>query len=224
MAREPGKAWKIYLVDADGGKPEESLKKERNEADPGWSPDGTHLVFGREPDLMGKESGSHAIEVLDLQTRKTETIPGSEGLFSPRWSPDGHWIAALSLNQKSLTLYDGPQHRWKELAHTSAADPIWSFDSKSLSFHAFLEEHQPIIKVSVPEGEVHVVADSTGFQDRATINYFFGGMTPASATSSSIPHRCWKPLLPRPKGKVIGPKSTNHFLRSRRTTSTPCGR
>ena len=180
MAREPGKAWKIYLVDADGGKPKELLKEERNEADPGWSPDGTHLVFGREPDLMGKESGSHAIEVLDLQTRKTETIPGSEGLFSPRWSPDGHWIAALSLNQKSLMLYDVTQHRWMELARTSAADPIWSSDSKSLYFHAFLEEHQPIIKMSVPEGEVHVVADSTGFPDRATVNYFFGGMTPAS--------------------------------------------
>ena len=180
MAREPGKAWKIYLVDADGGKPEELLKEERNEADPGWSPDGTHMVFGREPDLMGKESGSHAIEILDLKTLKIETIPGSEGMFSPRWSPDGHWIAALSLNQKSLMLYDVSQRRWKELARTSAADPIWNSDSKSLYFHAILAEHQPLIKIDVPEGEVHVVADSTNFPDRATVNYFFGGITPAS--------------------------------------------
>ncbi len=180
MAREPGKAWKIYMVDAGGGKPEALLKEERNEADPGWSPDGTHLVFGREPDLMGKESGSHAIEMVDLKTLVTETLPDSEGMFSPRWSPDGRWIAALSLNQKSVMLYDVVRHRWRELAQTSAADPIWSSDSKFLYFHAFLAEHQPILKISVPQGEVHVIADSTGFQDRATVNYFFGGLTPAS--------------------------------------------
>ena len=180
MARERGKVWKIYLADADGGKPEPLLNEDRNEADPGWSPDGTRLAFGREPDLMGKESGSHAIEIVNLKTLESETIPGSEGMFSPRWSPDGRWIAALSLNQKSLMLYDVAQHRWKELAQTSAADPCWSADSKSLFVHAFLAEHQPILKINVPDGETHVVADLSGFHDRATVNYFFGGITPAS--------------------------------------------
>ncbi len=180
MAREHGKAWKIYLTDADGGKPEPLLNEDRNEADPGWSPDGTHLVFGREPDLMGKESGPHAIQIINLRTLESETIPGSEGMFSPRWSPDGRWIAALSLNQKSLMLYDVAQHRWKDLAQTSAADPCWSTDSKSLYVHAFLAEHQPILKIGVPGGEMHVVADLGNFHDRTTVNYFFGGLTPAS--------------------------------------------
>ena len=180
MAREHGKVWKIYLTDADGGKPEPLLNEERNEADPGWSPDGTHLVFGREPDLMGKESGSHAIQIVDVNTLATETIPGSEGMFSPRWSPDGRWIAALSLNQKSLMLYDVLQHRWKELAQTSAADPSWSADSKVLYVHAFLAEHQPILKISVPDGEQRIVADLSSFKGRETINYFFGGVTPES--------------------------------------------
>ncbi len=177
MAREPGKVWRIYLIDANGGTPEPLLKEERNAADPSWSADGKSLVFGREPDLMGKESGSHTIQIVDLATRKTEIVPGSEGMFSPRWSPDGRWIAALSLNQKSLMLFDVAEQRWKELAKTSAADPSWSADSKSVYVHAFLEDKQPILRVGVPNGDVHVVTDLSGFHDRATVNYFFGGLT-----------------------------------------------
>ena len=180
MAREPGKVWRTYLVDADGGTPEPLLNENRNAADPGWSADGKSLVFGREPDLMGKENDVHAIQIVHLDTMKTETVPGSEGMFSPRWSPDGRWIAALSLNQKSLDLYDVARQQWKELARTSAADPIWSADSKSVYVHAFLEDRQPIIRIGVPDGEVHIVADLSAFHDRATINYFFGGLTPAN--------------------------------------------
>ncbi len=178
MAREPGKVWRTYLVSADGGTPEPLLREDRNAADPDWSADGKSLVFGREPDLMGKESGSHAIQLLDLATMKTETIPGSEGLFSPRWSPDGRWIVALSLNQKTIFLYDVAQQHWRELAKTSAADPIWSADSKSVFTQAFLEEKQPILRISVPDGQIQAVADLGEFSDRGMANYFFGGLTP----------------------------------------------
>jgi len=177
MARERGQVWRTYLVDAAGGTPEPLLSEDRNAADPGWSADGMRLVFGREPDLMGKESGSHSIQIVDLATKRTEIVPGSEGLFSPRWSPDGRWIAALSLNQKSLMLYDVTQQKWKELASTSAADPIWGVDSKSVYVHAFLDDKQPILKVSVPDGSIHIVADLSGLNS-AAVNYFFGGLTP----------------------------------------------
>ncbi len=180
MAREPGKLWRTYLIDADGGTPEPLLNEERNAADPGWSADGKSLVFGREPELMGKENGPHTIQIVELATMKTQTVPGSEGMFSPRWSPDGRWIVALSLDQKSLMIYDVAQREWKELARTSAADPIWSADSKSVYVHAFLEDQQPILKIDVPDGRVHMVADLSAFHDRATINYFFGGLTPAN--------------------------------------------
>ncbi len=180
MARERGTVWRTYLIDAAGGTPQPVLNEDRNAADPGWSADGKSLVFGREPDLMGKESGSHSIYIVDLATRKTEIIPDSEGLFSPRWSPDGRWIIALSLNQRSLMLYDVAQRRWKELASTSAADPTWSADSKAVYVHAFLDDKQPILEVKVPDGEIHVVADLSGFHDRETVNYFFGGLTPAN--------------------------------------------
>jgi len=181
MARKRESAWQIYLVDAAGGKPEALLDEARNAADPGWSADGRSLVFGREPDLMGKESGSHTIQILDLTKRTIQILPNSEGLFSPRWSPDGRWIAALSLDQKRLMLYDVAQRRWNALASTSAADPVWSSDSKSIYVHAFLGDKQPILKVSVPDGAMHTVADLSSFRGGETADYFFGGLTPENA-------------------------------------------
>jgi hypothetical protein len=51
-------------------------------------------------------------------------VPGSDGLFSPRWSSDGRYIAALSLDQRWLLLYDVTTHAWQTLATTSVADAL----------------------------------------------------------------------------------------------------
>lgn len=179
MAREPGKVWRLYLIDSGGGAPEPLLNESRNAADPDWSHDGQSLVFGRESDRMGKESGPHTIQTVNLNSMKTDVLPGSEGLFSPRWSPDGRWIVALTLNQKSVMLYDVAQQRWRELAATSASDPVWSPDSRSVYVNAYLEPQQPILKIGIADGIPHVVADLGGLHDQNIVNYFFGGITPA---------------------------------------------
>jgi Tol biopolymer transport system component/DNA-binding winged helix-turn-helix (wHTH) protein len=178
MARRSGETWQIYFVSADGGRPELLMKDDRNVADPSWSADGREIVFGREPDSMGKENGPRAIEVYNVQTQVRKTVPHSEGLFSPRWSPDGKWIAALTLAQNKVMLFDVANQRWSELASTSASDPIWSNDSKGIFVHAFQAENQPIIRISVPTGEVKVVASSADFHSGEPADYFFGGLTP----------------------------------------------
>ncbi len=178
MARKPGGVWQIYLVDANGGKAEALLDEARNEADPEWSVDGGSLVFGREPDLMGKESGSHTLQIVNLSTHRREEITHSADLFSPRWSPDGRWIIALTLDQKIIMLYDIAHRQWRRLASTSAADPVWSSDSKAIYVHAFLADREPILRVDVPSGTIRTVADLGNFHDGEAANYFFGGITP----------------------------------------------
>ena len=178
MARKPGGVWQIYLVDTSGGKADALLDEARNAADPGWSADGDRLVFGREPELMGKESGTHTLQIISLSTHRLEQIPNSENLFSPRWSPDGHWIVALTLDQKNVMLYDVTRARWQHLASTSASDPVWSTDSKAIYVHAFLADHEPILKVNVPSGVIETVAGLGSFHGDEAANYFFGGMTP----------------------------------------------
>ena len=178
MARRLGHPWSIYLESATGGNLSPLLNENHNVADPTWSPDGRQIVFGREPDLMGKEPGPREIYLLDVQSGKIEVLPGSDGLFSPRWSPDGQWIAALSLDQKKVMLFNWHTRAWSLLADTSAADPIWSRDSKTLYVHAFLTDEQPILRLSVPSGEKQVIADLSDIQLKDAENYFFSGLTP----------------------------------------------
>jgi len=105
-------------------------------------------------------------------------LPGSNGLFSPRWSPDGRYIAAITLDQKSLMLLDTATQTWRTLATTSVADPVWAADSRSLFFHASQAEMQPIYRVSIPDGHLEQVASLASFSGGNTADYFFCGLTP----------------------------------------------
>jgi len=178
MAREAGKAWQLYTISADGGVPERLLNESRNAADPSWSTDGQQIVFGRVPDIMGKEDGPRALQILDLRTQAQSTVPGSDGLFSPRWSPDGRYIAAISLDQRRLLLFDTVTHVWRTIAETTVADPVWSADSKAIFFHASLAEMQPIYRVSIPDGRLEQIANLASFSGGDTADYFFCGLNP----------------------------------------------
>ncbi len=176
MARKPGETWKLYSMNAEGGGQRILLADKRNLADPDWSPDGGRIVFGREADQMGKEDGPRDIEFLDLSNQQVQKLQGSNNLFSPRWSPDGRWIAALSLDQTRIALYDTQRNTWRTLFSGSAADPIWSSDSKSIYFHAFAQLGSPIMRVSL-DGTSESIADLTKLGLPAGENYFFSGVT-----------------------------------------------
>jgi Tol biopolymer transport system component len=64
-----------------------------NEGDPTWSPDGTQLAFGWLPWMPGSGE-TPSLLILDLDSMHASTVPGSENLFSPRWSPSGRYLAA----------------------------------------------------------------------------------------------------------------------------------
>ncbi len=178
MCREPGKPWKIYLAGAAGGGWQQLLDESRNEADPDWSPDGKKIVFGRLPELMAREAQPKAIQILDLKTRQISTISSSENLFSPRWSPDGRYIAAMSLDQRKLMLFDTSNKKWSELLSRSAADPVWSHDGRWIYFHDFMEDGQPIYRVSIPDGRLEHVAGMSNLDSSDVVDYRFSGLAP----------------------------------------------
>jgi len=131
MGNMPGKAWKIYIVSADGGTPQQLIMDERNEADPQWSPDGNKILFGRLPATMVPEPGqTKALHLFDLPTNQVSTLPGSEGLFSPRWSPDGRYVVALDMEMRKLILFDFTTGQRVELAafKGGVGFPNWSRD------------------------------------------------------------------------------------------------
>jgi Tol biopolymer transport system component/DNA-binding winged helix-turn-helix (wHTH) protein len=177
MAREPGKAWQIYLTGVDGGDLQPLLKEARNAGDPSWSADGQSLVFGRVNDAMGKENAERQLNILDLKTGQTEAIPGSDGLFSPRWSPDGRYIAALTLDQRQVRLYNVLTKIWSTLDVPSGADPRWSSDSKYLFVHASLDPAQPIDRIAIPGGQVQQIVRLADSRENDAVDYVFGGLT-----------------------------------------------
>jgi Tol biopolymer transport system component/DNA-binding winged helix-turn-helix (wHTH) protein len=177
MAREPGKAWQIYLISANGGDFQPLLQESRNAADPSWSPDGKSLVFGRVNDIMGKENAARTLHILHLDTNTVEQVPDSDNLFSPRWSPDGRWIAALTLDQRHVRLFTIANHTWTTLSVPSGADPVWTSDSRYLYIHASLDPAQPIDRVSIPDGHVEEVVRLADSRENDAVDFVFGGLT-----------------------------------------------
>jgi Tol biopolymer transport system component len=133
-AAVPGKPSRIHVVGADGGRPMQLTADNHYETDPNWSPDQKSLVFGDAPWLDGSAPGSAVIHILDLKTRKVSTLSGSEGLFSPHWSPDARYVLAMSLDTLRLMLFDFSIHKWTELLNGPAAYPNWSRDGSYVYF------------------------------------------------------------------------------------------
>jgi len=64
---------------------------------PSWSPDGTELMYSDFP-FLSAQPQKVAVHILHLATGQVETVPGSEGLFAPQWSPDGRHATAMALD------------------------------------------------------------------------------------------------------------------------------
>jgi Tol biopolymer transport system component len=167
---------KIYIVSADGKGLQRLFADGRNEADPSWSPDGTKLAFGRT--TLPYESQPKEIHIYDFQTGTVTTLPGSEGLFSPRWSPDGRYIAAMTLDSQRLMLFDREKQRWEELAQVNAAYPAWSADSRTLYFGAKIENRQGQYCVRITGRKVErIVSLPETFQEMTSFA-LWSGMAP----------------------------------------------
>lgn len=181
MARRPGSPWQIFVVNANGENLRQLMRADYNVADPSFSADGKSIVFGGIPDLMGQGDTPRSIEILNLATNHITELAGSKGLFSPRWSPDGQQIAALTLDQQKIMLYDVKTQNWRVLAVTSAADPVWSSDSRYLYFHAYMAPLNPVSRIEISGGHIEPMVTIKEFPAGTVSRYFFSGLTPDNA-------------------------------------------
>jgi Tol biopolymer transport system component/DNA-binding winged helix-turn-helix (wHTH) protein len=177
-SREPGRRNKIYIVPAKGGAPEALLNEDTNEADPSWSPDGNSIVFGRLPDYLGEEVSDKAIYLVDVRSKKVSLLPGSTGLFSPRWSPDGRYIAAMPLNQTRLMLFDRLSARWSGVEVPEVAtSPTWSADSRFVYFKTVRTNN--VSRIYIPtKGQRHVEMINRVENVQPADSFNFVGLTP----------------------------------------------
>ena len=161
-SNQPGKPSRIYLISADGGAPRELIPDTESlqpQADPVWSPDGSSIAFGSSTLVSPQTS----IQIFDMKTYKVSSLPGSEGLFSPRWSPDGQYIAALPSNSHGLKMFDFRTRKWALVTDATVGYPCWSRNGRYIYFLQTLQD-PGIMRLDVRNRKIEQIASLKGFQ------------------------------------------------------------
>jgi Tol biopolymer transport system component len=150
---------KIYEVDSGGGGAPRQLMPEVSgpQWDPNWLPDGQKIVFGG-----GSGSAASSIRILDTANHQVSTLPESQGLYSPRLSPDGRTILAMSIESNELMLFDFQTQRWTELAKGVFGYPNWSHDGQYV-YARDARGKGAILRIRVSDHKVEQLVDLKDF-------------------------------------------------------------
>lgn len=179
---------RIYKVPSNGGTATELMPKDpHNQQDPNWSPDGTKIVFAGDASNAASSRAGFAIRIFDVASHQVSTVPGSQGLFSPRWSPDGRFLAAFSSDSRTVKLFDFATQTWTDIAQGTFGWLNWSKDGQYLYLLDFTGKGA-VVRVKVADHKLERVADLTNF---ITTGQFSGSLTLAPDDS---------PLLLRDRG------------------------
>ncbi|HEY7353615.1 MAG TPA: hypothetical protein VH596_12685 [Terriglobales bacterium] len=162
VSMQPGRPWRISLMAISGGASRDVISDKQSQIDPNWSRDGHRIMFG-----YVRTSEHLSIKIADLITHKVQEIPGSEGLFSPRWSPNGRYIAALTPDFTKVMLFDFRTGKWSNWLNEPAGAvnyPVWSADSRSLYFDDLVTDEESIRSVRVDQHRAQRVFKLQGIE------------------------------------------------------------
>jgi Tol biopolymer transport system component/DNA-binding winged helix-turn-helix (wHTH) protein len=173
-ARTPGHSWRVYLIPLHGGEPQQLTPGQQEQGNPSWSSDGKRLCFGDVPAQFENPSGTEAIHIFDLHTHALSDLPGSSGLWTCRWSPNGRYISALTIRGQKLQILDLSAGIWRSTAASEVNTPNWSADSKFIYYDT--EPHdRHLRRFSLTDGRVTELTDLRGYQN---LGSWWTGLTP----------------------------------------------
>lgn len=179
MGRDPGKVWRIYLAPSEGGRePVAIAAGDESQAAPDWSLDGTSLVFSGLPEELSGDSNATAIHILDLKSKAITTVPGSEGLYCPRWSPSGRYISATTSDGSKLMLFDSRRQQWSNLTELHEGCPAWSGNDDFLYFQSFDVSTPEFSRVRISDGRQEYIASIDFRRGGQRDWYWWNGVTP----------------------------------------------
>jgi len=165
-----GRTVRLFTVDIDGGAVRDLLagtKYELARADPtahlyDIAPDGREIVFSFDPAQDKRFDHEYQLVALDMRKRRFRTLTRNSPLNheTPRYSPDGRWIALITQNLKRshidtqrLALIDRrtgkmtvATPRWDRSVHPPLA---WSGDSSSVHFVAEEDARQHLWRFEI---------------------------------------------------------------------------
>jgi Tol biopolymer transport system component/DNA-binding winged helix-turn-helix (wHTH) protein len=156
---QSGKPWNLFVVSAAGGTAEQLTHGPISDLDASWSPEGKTVVFGPTRAENGKQIAS--IEFVDMATRKLITLPGSDGICCPRYSPDGRYLIASHSNYDDILLYDFATAKWttvvKDLGPLGYMN--WTRDGKYVLFDTVDVESPKFYRVRMADLAIEQVAN-----------------------------------------------------------------
>jgi Tol biopolymer transport system component len=184
-ASAPGKPWRVFIVSADGGAAQPINPADESETDPTWSADGGTIAFGHNT-LQGGDP--NYIARFDLKSKQITRVPGSEGIFAPRWSPDGKYIVAESGDNSALMLFDTKAQTWETLLDRKERVGLlgyitWSHDSTSFYFDASGKNEPAFYRLRVSDGKLERIVDLKSYR-------FFPGQFGGGPWTGHRPRRC----------------------------------
>jgi Tol biopolymer transport system component len=99
-----------------------------------------------------------SLHILDLDNLEVSKLPGSDGLWTPRWSPNGKYVAALALgtsdekhsDSSELRLFDFKTRQWSVLATAHFMNEVtWSRNSEYVYFDTAGGPDPALYRVSI---------------------------------------------------------------------------
>ena len=150
MGRSGNTNWRAYLVSPGTGDLRELIAGADYGFDPAFSPDGKSVILTLN-DSVNEGSG---INIFDLQTHQLRQLPEGNKYFSPRWSPDGKYIAAITPDSQKLMLFDVAAKSWSELAALPIGYPSWSHDGKYLYFDTTLTDDPAFYRIRIADRQL----------------------------------------------------------------------
>jgi hypothetical protein len=174
-----GRPPNIYMVHRDGGATEELLPNDQVHKSPDWLPDGGSILYFTPSTPDGSSRMDSGIFVLNLKTRKTSRLPGSEGFLEPRSAFGGRYVAALTEDQTKVMLFDFQTQKWKEIArggklfHHLESTP----DAKYLYFQDLLAPGEPLYRMRAGDLRPERVTSFESLLQSGAIRCAFAGLT-----------------------------------------------
>lgn len=150
----PGEKAHIFLMAASTGASRQLASENLSLHKPSWTPDGNSLLLFEADE--GPEKSS--LRFLDLKTIKMTTVPDSQGRVGVTLSPDGHYLAARTVDGQKLLIFDVAAQKWSALAQASVNAIQWSRDSKYVYFDTQSSAEPAVYRVRVSDRKMETVA------------------------------------------------------------------